>query len=131
LENAIKRYAPSNENDPRGYANQIARATGVDISKTYASLTPEQQGKVLDEMKRIEGGRAGTIAGPTSGYRPQVAGGNPASAGSETTAQGNQAASQQQAGSADNRMIQRLDELVALQRQNNSINAKLLQNSRG
>jgi len=131
LENAIKRYAPSNENDPRAYANQIARATGVDITKTYASLTPEQQGKVLDEMKRIEGGRAGTIAGPTSGYRSQVAGGNPASAGSETTAQSNQAASQQQAGSADNRMIQRLDELVALQRQNNAINAKLLQNSRG
>jgi hypothetical protein len=131
LENAIKRYAPSNENDPRGYANQIARATGVDISKTYASLTPEQQGKVLDEMKRIEGGRAGTIAGPTSGYQSQVSGGNPASAGSETTAQGSQAASQQQTGSANDRMIQRLDELVALQRQNNSINAKLLQNTRG
>jgi hypothetical protein len=131
LRDAINRYAPSNENNPRAYVNQIATATGVDITKTYASLTPEQQGKVLDEMKRIEGGRAGTIAGPTSGYRSQVAGGNPSSAGSETTAQGNQAASQQQTASVDNRMIQRLDELVALQRQNNSINAKLLQNSRG
>jgi hypothetical protein len=131
LENAIKRYAPSNENDPKSYANQIMKATGVDTSKTYASLSPDEQGKVLDAMKKIEGGRAGTIAGPTSGYKSQVAGGNPSNAGSETTAQANQAASQQQAGSVDNRMIQRLDELVALQRQNNSINAKLLQNSRG
>jgi len=131
LQDAINRYAPSNENNPRAYANQIARATGVDITKTYASLTPEQQGKVLDEMKRIEGGRAGTIAGPTRGYQSQVSGGNPASAGSETTAQGSQAAGQQQAGSADNRMIQRLDELVALQRQNNNINEKLLKNTRG
>jgi hypothetical protein len=131
LRDAINRYAPSNENNPRAYANQIATATGVDITKTYASLTPEQQGKVLDEMKRIEGGRAGTIAGPTSGYRSQVAGGNPSSAGSETTAQGSQAAGQQQTGVANDRMIQRLDELVALQRQNNSINEKLLKNTRG
>jgi hypothetical protein len=131
LENAIKRYAPSNENDPKSYANQIMKATGIDTSKTYASLSSEEQGKVLDAMKKIEGGRAGTIAGPTSGYRSQVAGGNPSSAGSETTAQGNQAAGQQQTAAVDNRMIQRLDELVALQRQNNNINAKLLQNSRG
>ena len=127
LRDAINRYAPSNENNPRAYANQIAAATGVDITKTYASLTPEQQGKVLDEMKRIEGGRAGTIAGPTSGYRSQVAGGNPTSAGSETTAQGNQAASQQQAGSADNRLINQLAELNQTSRELLVVNKKILQ----
>jgi len=69
--------------------------------------------------------------GPTSGYRSRVQGGTPDKAGAETTAQANQATNQQQTESANDRMIQRLDELVALQRQNNSINAKLLQNTRG
>ena len=70
LSDAIKRYAPSNENDPKSYANQIMKATGIDTSKTYASLTPEEQGKVLDAMKKIEGGRAGVVSGPASGYQP-------------------------------------------------------------
>jgi hypothetical protein len=77
LSDAIKRYAPSNENDPKSYANQIMKATGIDTSKSYASLTPEEQGKVLDAMKKIEGGRAGTVSGPNSGYQSKTSGLNP------------------------------------------------------
>jgi D-Tyr-tRNAtyr deacylase len=77
LSDAIKRYAPSNENDPKSYANQIMKATGIDTSKTYASLSPEEQGKVLDAMKKIEGGRAGTVSGPNSGYQSKTSGLNP------------------------------------------------------
>jgi hypothetical protein len=73
----------------------------------------------------------GAVAGPKSGYRPTIKNELPNRAGSETTAQANQANNQQQTESANDRMIQRLDELVALQRQNNNINAKLLQNTRG
>jgi hypothetical protein len=79
LADAIKRYAPSNENDPKSYANQIMKSTGIDTSKTYASLTPDEQGKVLDAMKRIEGGRAGTISGPAGGYTSQLSNVNPGS----------------------------------------------------
>jgi len=77
LSDAIKRYAPSNENDPKSYANQIMKATGIDTSKSYASLTPEEQGKVLDAMKKIEGGRAGTVSGPNGGYQSKTSGLNP------------------------------------------------------
>jgi len=77
LSDAIKRYAPSNENDPKSYANQIMKATGIDTSKTYASLSPEEQGKVLDAMKKIEGGRAGVVSGPNGGYQSKTSGLNP------------------------------------------------------
>ena len=88
LSDAIKRYAPSNENDPKSYANQIMKATGIDTSKTYASLSPEEQGKVLDAMKKIEGGRAGVVSGPSGGYQSKVSGLNP-SASLPTATSGN------------------------------------------
>ena len=53
------------------------KATGIDTSKTYASLSPEEQGKVLDAMKKIEGGRAGIVTGPNSGYQSKTSGLNP------------------------------------------------------
>jgi hypothetical protein len=53
------------------------KSTGIDTSKTYSSLTPAEQGKVLDAMKRIEGGRAGTISGPAGGYTSQLSNVNP------------------------------------------------------
>ena len=77
LSYAIKRYAHSNENDPKSYANQIMKATGIDTSKTYASLSPEEQGKVLDAMKKIEGGRVGVITGPNNSYQSKTSGLNP------------------------------------------------------
>jgi hypothetical protein len=48
------------------------KSTGIDLSRSYTSLTPGEQGKVLDAMKRIEGGRAGTISGPAGGYTSQL-----------------------------------------------------------
>jgi hypothetical protein len=131
----------------KAYVNDILKQAGGDVSKVpLAWYTGNTQGKMSASALAANNGLtpeayqskwmseysgSQTPSGPTSRYKPYMSGVNPASAGAETTAQGNQAASQQQAGSVDNRMIQRLDELVALQRQNNSINAKLLQNSRG
>jgi hypothetical protein len=79
LSDAIKRYAPSNENDPKSYANQIMKSTGLDLSRPYASLSSAEQGKVLDAMRQIEGGRAGTISGPAGGYASQLDKVNPGS----------------------------------------------------
>jgi hypothetical protein len=72
------------------------------------------------------------LAGPSGRYKSPMTGvGNPTSAGSETQTQGSKATGQQQTESVNDRLIQRLDEMVALQRQTNNINAKLLQNTRG
>jgi hypothetical protein len=126
LQDAIKRYAPSNENDPKSYANQIMKSTGIDTSKTYASLTPEEQSKVLDAMKRIEGGRAGSISGPSSQNQNNMAGVNPSSAGSTTTAQGERASEEQQSGSANSRLIRQLVELNQTSKDLLIVNKKIL-----
>lgn len=126
LQDAIKRYAPSNENDPKSYANQIMKSTGIDTSKTYASLTPEEQSKVLDAMKRIEGGRAGSISGPSSQNQNNMAGVNPSSAGATTTAQGERASDEQQSGSANNRLIRQLAELNQTSKDLLIVNKKIL-----
>jgi hypothetical protein len=96
LADAIKRYAPSNENDPKSYARQIMSQTGIDQNMRYADLTPDQQSRVLDAMKRIEGGRAGTISGPSGSGASTMSGINPPSAGAATQAQGQQAQKQQE-----------------------------------
>ena len=96
LADAIKRYAPSNENDPKSYARQIMSQTGIDQNMRYADLTPDQQSRVLDAMKRIEGGRAGTISGPSGSSASTMSGINPPSAGAATQAQGQQAQKQQE-----------------------------------
>jgi hypothetical protein len=126
LSDAIKRYAPSNENDPKSYANQIMKSTGIDTSKTYASLSPEEQGKVLDAMKRIEGGRAGSISGPIAQNQNNMAGVNPSSAGSTTTAQGERASEEQQSGSANSRLIRQLAELNQTSKDLLIVNKKIL-----
>jgi hypothetical protein len=126
LADAVKRYAPSNENDPKSYANQIMKSTGIDTSKTYASLTPEEQGKVLDAMKRIEGGRAGSISGPSSQNQNNMAGVNPSSAGSTTTAQGERASEEQQSGSINSRLFRQLVELNQTSKDLLIVNKKIL-----
>jgi hypothetical protein len=65
--------------------------------------------------------------GPTSGYRSQVQGGIPDKAGSETTAQGSQAASQQQTGFANDRLVKQLAELNQTSRELLAVNKKILQ----
>jgi hypothetical protein len=131
----------------KAYVNDILKQAGGDVSKVpLAWYTGNTQGKMSASALAANNGLtpeayqskwmgeysgSQTPSGPTSRYKPYMSGVNPSLAGAETTAQGNQAAGQQQTTSVDNRMIQRLDELVALQRQNNNINAKLLQNTRG
>jgi hypothetical protein len=43
---------------------------GVDLSKRYSDMSPAEQAKFLDAMTKVEGGRAGTVSGPNSGYKP-------------------------------------------------------------
>lgn len=111
LSDAIKRYAPSNENDPRVYANQIMKSTGIDLNSKYADLTPEQQGRILDAMNRIEGGRAGTVSGPSGSNVSTMSGVNPPSAGVATQAQGQQAQNQQEEKNQITGLAQILDRI--------------------
>jgi hypothetical protein len=123
--------------DQAGFGKKDSSTVMKNLAGTWASLPKDMSGRgAYDGFNQnkatISAGDVQTaISGPRSGYKPQEVGGTPNRAGSETTAQANQASNQQQSVSANDRMIQRLDELVALQRQNNSINAKLLQNTRG
>ena len=127
LADAVKRYAPSNENDPKSYANQIMKSTGIDTSRTYASLTPEEQSKVLDAMKRIEGGRAGTVTGPSGGYQSRVTSvDSPSSAGAATTVKGEQVAEEQQASSSTQSLTKQLAELNQTSRELLAVNKKIL-----
>jgi LAS superfamily LD-carboxypeptidase LdcB len=71
------------------------------------------------------------LAGPSGRYKSPMTGvGSPTSAGSETQTQGSKATGQQQTDSVNTRLIQRLEEMVALQRQNNNQNTQLLKNFR-
>jgi hypothetical protein len=123
--------------DQAGFGKKDSAAVMKNLAGTWASLPKDMSGRgAYDGFNQNKatinaGDVQAAISGPRSGYRPQEVGGTPNRAGSETTAQANQASNQQQTESANDRMIQRLDELVALQRQNNNINAKLLQNTRG
>lgn len=66
---AINRWAPSNENDPKAYADRIAKQTGLDMNKRYVDMSPADQAKFLDAMNKVEGGRAGVVSGPNGGYK--------------------------------------------------------------
>ena len=76
---AINKWAPSNENDPKAYAANIAKQTGLDMNKRYVDMSPQEQAKFLDAMNRVEGGRAGSVSGPNSRYDAKTAGISPAS----------------------------------------------------
>ncbi|MBD9455959.1 hypothetical protein IB244_31305, partial [Rhizobium sp. RHZ02] len=69
---AITQYAPSFENDTRGYYSRIARDAGVTPDTPLSSLDEDQRGSLLDSMQRVEGYRPGRV---TDAY------GNPVSAG--------------------------------------------------
>jgi ribosomal protein S13 len=130
LADAVKRYAPSNENDPKSYARQIMAQTGIDQNMRYADLTPEQQSRVLDAMKRIEGGRAGTISGPSGNYSSTMSGVNPPSAGSATQAQANANSEEVRSVNPLNKMVTLLTELVRTEQQAVTYQRQILQNSK-
>jgi hypothetical protein len=127
LADAIKRYAPSNENDPKSYANQIMKSTGVDLGSRYTDLSADQQGKVLDAMRRIEGGRAGTISGPSGPYQSSLNGINPTSAGIETKQQGAQTSQEQQQSNNSVMLARQMAELNQTQKDLLAVNKKILQ----
>lgn len=126
LSDAVKRYAPSNENDPKSYAKQIMTQTGIDQNMRYADLTPDQQGRVLDAMKRIEGGRAGSISGPSGVPVTQLGSVSYNSAGAGTPALGQGSANEQQSGSWFSSLDKRLAEQNALLREGNVLAGKQL-----
>jgi hypothetical protein len=127
LADAIKRYAPSNENDPKSYANQIMKSTGVDLGSRYTDLSADQQGKVLDAMRRIEGGRSGTISGPSGPYQNSLNGINPTSAGIETKQQGAQTSQEQQQSNNSVMLARQMAELNQTQKDLLAVNKKILQ----
>ena len=65
---AIKRWAPPSENDTNAYVNSFKKA-GLDMNKKYADMSPAEQAKFLDIQAKVEGGRAGVVSGPNSGYK--------------------------------------------------------------
>ena len=130
LSDAIKRYAPSNENDPKSYARQIMAQTGIDQNMRYADLTPDQQSRVLDAMKRIEGGRAGTISGPSGSYSSTMSGVAPPSAGAATQAQANANSEEVRSVNPLNKMVTLLTELVRTEQQATAYQRQILQNSK-
>jgi hypothetical protein len=134
---ALKKWAPETENNIQAYASNMA-SQGVDLNKRYSDLTPAEQAKFLDAMTRVEGGHAGTvtgadpnapsIAGPTSGYKTAVtATPASASAGADTAAHATRGQGKHHTESAFEMFGKKLDQLVALQHQNNAQNSKLLQ----
>jgi hypothetical protein len=127
----------------KAYVNDILKQAGGDVSKVpLAWYTGNIQGKMSASALNANKGQTAeayqskwmseysgsqTPSGPTGGYKPYMSGMNPSSAGAETTAQGNQAASQQQSQMLDNRMIKQLAELNQTSRELLVVNKKILQ----
>jgi hypothetical protein len=123
---AINKWAPSNENDPKAYANRIAQQTGLDMNKSYADMSPAEQAKFLDAMTKVEGGRAGSISGPSGGPVTQLSGVSYNGASARTSAADQGSATEQQSSSWFSSLDKRLAEQNALLRQNNVIAEKQL-----
>lgn len=60
ITSAINRWAPKSENNVKAYLASFKRA-GIDVSKSYESLSADEKRKFLETMYRHEGGQAGTI----------------------------------------------------------------------
>ena len=58
---AIKKWAPPNENDSGAYIKNVAKMANLDMTKRYADMSTAEQGRFLDAMKTVEGGHAGTV----------------------------------------------------------------------
>ena len=129
---AINKWAPSNENDPKAYAANIAKQTGLDMNKRYVDMSPQEQAKFLDAMNRVEGGRAGSVSGPNSRYDAKTAGINPASTlpASYDSAQARAAAQNDRSEDILASFSSRLEEQNRLQREANDKLAAIRTNTR-
>lgn len=127
------------------YVDEILKQSGGDVSKVPLTwytgnpqgkmsasalaanngLTPEAyQSKWMADYNKV------STAGPRDRYKPVVTATNPSSAGTETTAQSNRATEEQQASRSSESISSKLDEMIALQRQNNAISSKILQQAK-
>jgi hypothetical protein len=107
-----------------GYRDQMLASGGRIIGGSVFRTGP------TDQMPASGGQTIGgsvSRTGPTSGYTPRVQGATPDKAGSETTAQGSQAAGQQQTGFTNDRLVKQLAELNQTSRELLAVNKKILQ----
>lgn len=127
------------------YVDEILKQSGGDVSKVPLTwYTGNPQGKMSASALAANNGltpeayqnkwmadynKVGT-AGPRDRYKPIVASNNPSSAGAETTAQSNRASEEQQTSRSSETISQKLDEMIALQRQTNAISTKILQQAK-
>lgn len=63
---AIRKWAPSNENDSEKYIKTVANLAGVSMDKKYVDMSKEEQERFLSAMSKMEGGKAGTVNKATS-----------------------------------------------------------------
>lgn len=59
INGAISKYAPSFENDTKGYISKVAKAAGVSPDTKMSDLTPAQRSAMMSEMARVEGFKEG------------------------------------------------------------------------
>ena len=148
IKDAINKWAPPSENNTDAYVNAFKQA-GLDPSKKYADLSPQDQQKFLDIQKRVEGGKAGTVtaggvlgsgtlatggvagppavAGPVAPYQSTTAAVQPAETITPTPASQPQAIG----GGTDNAILVaqlgKLDEMISIMKNQLGVQSKQLQ----
>ena len=90
LHQIISKWAPNNENNPAQYAKTVkGMLGGIDMDKTYAELTPEEQAKFRAVQTRIEHGTGASAGGAVApGTAPSATPGVPGSEGMRKPLQG-------------------------------------------
>ncbi|MBQ5700462.1 MAG: hypothetical protein IIV74_04175 [Alphaproteobacteria bacterium] len=58
---AISRWAPPSENNTAGYQRQVARLTGLSISRKISELSAEELTRVANAIRQVEGWRPGKV----------------------------------------------------------------------
>ena len=141
IADAIKRWAPPNENNTGAYQQRFQQA-GFDLNKRYSDLSPAEQRKYLETKMNVEGGKAGTViagtpstgntSGPRDSYSSNLKGVDPSAARNNTASAETASAVSNARNSNDLIVIQiaKMDELIGLMKANNSINSKILQRAR-
>jgi hypothetical protein len=141
IADAIKRWAPPNENNTGAYQQRFQQA-GFDLNKRYSDLSPAEQRKYLETKMNVEGGKAGTviagtpstgnISGPRDSYSSALQGVDtstvrPNTASADTASQ---VATARNSNDLIVIQISKMDELIALMKANNNLNSKILQRAR-
>jgi len=58
---AIRKWAPKNENDSENYIKTVAKLADVSMDKKYVDMSKAEQERFLDAMKKMEGSKVGTV----------------------------------------------------------------------